>query len=172
MDASGGRDLVLHDFEQLVDGGRDPSAYVPETTRVSRGHRDQRADDVVDMDEVPGLFTTSEDGDALTARESTGEDSHDTALKAAALSGPVHIGEARDGMTDASELDISLGRILVNGVVTCRRGHSILGRRLVVTVHSAATRDEHEPALHTDAGIDDVPGANHIDSKVFIRMSH
>ena len=116
--------------------------------------REQRVDDVVDVDEVAALGAVAEDHRLLAAREPLEEDRDDAALEPRVLPRPVDVREAQRhvrGAVDAVPAgEVLLAALLRDAVGRERQERRVLARRLG---HSPY------PAPPDDAKITCAPGA-------------
>ena len=127
----GGNYLFAGDFRE--DGYQFFQTGLPGSTEVVGGigrfDRERIKDavcDITGVDEVAGLISITEDGDALPFGDAFRKDADDTAFPAVALAFTVDIGKAEDdivyAVSEAVELEIILG---------CLFGEAIKGKRLL-----------------------------------------
>ena len=127
----GGNDLFARDFRE--DSDQFFQAGLPGSTEVVGGigrfDRERIKDavcDITGVNEVAGLISIAENGDALPFGDAFRKDADDTAFPAVALAFTVDIGKAEDDIVyaigEAVELEIILG---------CLFGEAVKGKRLL-----------------------------------------
>ena len=127
----GGGDLFAGDFGE--DGDQFFQAGLPGSTEVVDGigrfGRERLKDavcDITGVDEVAGLISIAQNGDALPFGDAFRKDADDAAFPAVALAFAVDIGKAEDDIVyaigEAVELEIILG---------CLFGETVKGKRLL-----------------------------------------
>ena len=153
-----------------------PATDVEHTAVVHRG-REQRLDDVADVDEVTLLQPVPEYRRLFAARETVEEDRDDTSLEARVLTRPVDVREPHDGVARPVDAvpaaEVLLGAELRDAVRRERLARDSPRRRAVaLAVDRSARRGEDQLCSGRARGLEHAHRAHHVHRRVRVGPRH